>query len=323
MEYIVVRTKDPVAESAVGGASWRFLVTGSLLPFEMDLSRREEFSGTIRSSRLSELSFIEMACQMHAAHRSVVHVSEVERPELVVSFQRSGTLHLEQDGRRTKISPGQFAVYDSSRPVALVGSDDYRSLCIKFPMAHCRDGADSVREITATSFDGGRGLGPAVWGMLENLGAGVRTGPPRNPGRVAHNVIGLVEQMLHEQLDHREAGEASEVLLNKCLRYIDDHLGDPELSPQQVAAANFISTRYLHVLFQRTDTTVASHIREVRLQRVREDLADLRYHTASVDSIARRWGFTNISHFGQTFKKATGETPAGYRRSMLSGGGLG
>lgn len=289
------------------------------MPFDMDLSRRKEFSGSIRRSRLSELSFIEMACQRHAAHRSMAHVIEIERPELVVSFQRSGTLHLEQDGRRTKISPGQFAVYDSSRPVALEGSDDYRSLCIKFPMSHCRDSADGVREITATSFDGGRGLGPAVWSMLENLGAEVRTVPPRNPGRIAHNVIGLVEQMLYEQLGHREAGEASDVLLNKCLRYIDDHLGDPELNPQQVAAANFISTRYLHVLFQRTDTTVASCIRDLRLQRVRGDLSDLRYRAVSVDSIARRWGFTNISHFGQTFKKATGETPAGYRRRVLSG----
>lgn len=319
----MVQVDDLRTEAVIGGASWRFLVSGSLLAFDMDLPRREDFAGAIRSSKLSDLNFIEMSCQMHAAHRSPAYVAQVERPELVVSFQRSGSLHLEQDGRRTKVTPGQFAVYDSSRPVAVEGSDDYRSLCVKFPMARCRDGADSIRLITATSFDGDRGLGPAVWGMLDQLGTTVAGSPSRHAAKVAHNVIGLVEQMLHEQLDYRgiaPTADASEALLDKCLRYIEDHLGDPGLGPAQVAAANFISTRYLHVLFQRTETTVASHIRDLRLDRVREDLADVRFLTASVDSIARRWGFTNISHFGQTFKKATGETPAAYRRRTTGGG---
>ena len=320
----MVHVKDPMTGTVVGGMSWRFLVSDSILPFEMDLPRRENFSGAIRSNSLSDLHVIEMSCQMHAAHRSPAHVAKVERPELVVSFQRSGTLHLEQDGRRTKVAPGQFAVYDSSRPVAVEGSDDYRSLCVKFPMGRCRDGVDSIRQITATSFDGEWGLGPAVWGMLDHLGTTVAGSPSTNAAKVAHNVIGLVEQMLHEQLDRCGASsssvDASGVLLDKCLRYIEDHLGDPDLGPAHVAAANFISTRYLHVLFQRTGTTVASHIRDLRLERVREDLADARYLTTSVDSIARRWGFTNISHFGQTFKKASGETPAAYRRRTFADG---
>lgn len=318
----MVHADDLSTEAVVGGASWRFLVSDSLLPFEMDLPRREDFAGAIRSNRLSELAFIEMSCQMHAAHRSPAYAAQVERPELVVSFQRSGSLLLEQDGRRTRIAPGQFAVYDSSRPVAVEGSDDYRSLCVKFPMSRCRDGLDSIRQITATSFDGDRGLGPAVWGMLDQLGATVAGSPTRNGAKIAHNVIGLVEQMLHEQLDYRgivPPADASEALLAKCLRYIEDHLGDPDLGPAQVAAANFISTRYLHVLFQRTETTVASFIRDLRLERVREDLADARSLTASVDSIARRWGFTNISHFGQTFKRSTGETPAAFRRRCVGG----
>lgn len=309
-----------------GAASWRGLVSDSLLPFEMDLPRRKTFAGAIRSSTLSDLAVIEMSSERHAAHRSPACVAQVERPELVVSFQRSGSLRLEQDGRRARIRPGQFAVYDSSRPVAVEGSDDYASLCVKFPLARCRDGVGGIRQLTATSFDGDRGLGPAVWGLIGHLGAPSAGSARRSGVRVAHHVIGLVEQMLHEQLDRQGAvptADASEALLGRCVDYIEDHLPDPGLGPGQVAAANFISTRYLHVLFQRSGSTVASRIRELRLERVREDLADARHLTTSVDSIARRWGFTNISHFGQTFKKATGETPAAYRRRSLTEGGPG
>lgn len=316
----MVQGEDTGARSVVGGTSWRFLVSDSLLPFDMDLPRGKDFEGTIRSARLADLNVLEMTSQMHAARRSPACAAQVARPELVVSFQRSGTLAMEQDGRRTVLTPGRFALYDSSRPVAVEGSDDYRSLCVKFPMVRCRDGAEGLRQLTATSFDAGEGLGPAVWGMVEQLGATVAGGGVRNASRVAHNVIGLVEQMLHDQLDHQgiaSAVEAPDALLDKCLTYIEEHLGDPDLGPARVAAANFISTRYLHVLFQRTDTTVASCIRDLRLDRVREDLADARRRGASVESIARRWGFTNISHFGQAFKKATGETPAAYRRRAL------
>lgn len=318
--------EDAQDSTDVGQASWRFMVTNSLLPFEMDLPQKKGFSGTIQSNKLSELNFIEMSCQMHAARRSPSHVTKVVQPELVVSFQRSGTLHLEQDGRRTRIAPGHFAVYDSSRPVAVEGSNDYQSLCVKFPAGRCRDGQDSIRQITATSLDGGQGLGPAVWGLIDRLGASVGTQPMSNAAKVADNVIGLIEQMLHEQMGYCGivyAADPSDALLDKCLRYVETHLDDPDLTPSQVAAANFISVRYLHVLFQRTETTVASHIRDRRLKQVREDLADVQCNTSSVDSIARRWGFTNISHFGQTFKKATGETPAGYRRRLLADGRLG
>jgi AraC-like DNA-binding protein len=64
------------------------------------------------------------------------------------------------------------------------------------------------------------------------------------------------------------------VLLLRVQAFIEERLGDPALSPGMIAAANHISLRYLHKLFEPQSRTVAGFIRERRLERCRRDLAD-------------------------------------------------
>lgn len=99
------------------------------------------------------------------------------------------------------------------------------------------------------------------------------------------------------------------------LAYIDERLGDPELDPAGIAAANFISLRHLHGLFQEHGETVASWIRSRRLERCRRDLADplLRHRTTT--EIAFRWGFTDPSHFSRPFRTTFAMSPSECRPS--------
>jgi AraC-like DNA-binding protein len=53
--------------------------------------------------------------------------------------------------------------------------------------------------------------------------------------------------------------------------FIQEHLGDPELRPAEIAAAYHISLRLLHKLFQEQGTTVAGWIRTRRLLKLSVD----------------------------------------------------
>lgn len=287
----------------------------ALVPVVLPSSRGGDFFASLRSNMLCDLSLTEIGCRAQGPQRLSAPGPAAGRPDIVLFLQRAGSILMEQDGRRALVLPGWFAFHDSSRPVLLEASGDCRALCVRFPVAWCPDGAPALQQATACALDGALGLGPAVFQLLDSLcRASV---PPRNPGRVARHAVGLLEQLLTEQIGQFRDADAPEELLEKCLAYIDAHLADPELGPRQVAAANFISTRYLHVLFRRTSGTVAAHIRQLRLQRIREDLEDPRLRAASVESIVRHRGVANVSHFGQAFRKATGKTPAAYRRSVL------
>ena len=102
-------------------------------------------------------------------------------------------------------------------------------------------------------------------------------------------------------------------LLTRIQAFIQQRLGDPELSPGVIAAAHHISLRYLHKLFQEQGTTVAGWIRQRRLEACRRDLADPALASRPVAAIAARWGYPNASHFGQVFRTAHGMPPQEYR----------
>ncbi|WP_216086391.1 helix-turn-helix domain-containing protein [Sediminispirochaeta smaragdinae] len=66
-------------------------------------------------------------------------------------------------------------------------------------------------------------------------------------------------------------------LLGRILSYIDQHLADPGLTPQQ-------------------------------------DLAKTGHIAQTVTDIAFRWGFNDVSHFNRVFKRTFQITPSQYRK---------
>jgi AraC-like DNA-binding protein len=107
-------------------------------------------------------------------------------------------------------------------------------------------------------------------------------------------------------------------LLRLTHAFIEQRLGDPELAPTTIAAAQFISVRYLHRLFEDEETTVADWIRRRRLERCARGLADPALSAEPVGEIGARWGLTSPAHFSRLFRAAYGASPADYRRRALT-----
>lgn len=109
--------------------------------------------------------------------------------------------------------------------------------------------------------------------------------------------------------------DASASMLQRVQNYILNSLHDEELSPTKVAAANRISVRYLHMLFNRSGVTVGGWIQEKRLAKAREALMDQAYARQRIADIAYRSGFTSTSHFSRVFKERFGQSPGETRRA--------
>src|SRR5699024_9931549 len=63
-------------------------------------------------------------------------------------------------------------------------------------------------------------------------------------------------------------------LFQQAVAFINDHLSDPELSPQMIADYFYVSLRQLHSKFSEEDQTISSYIRNERIRRIRQALAD-------------------------------------------------
>jgi len=108
-------------------------------------------------------------------------------------------------------------------------------------------------------------------------------------------------------------------LYERILRYIDANLEDTDLTPPRIAAAQGISTRYLHLLFANRGQTVAGWIRERRLLQCREEVEQSR-RGLSLTEIAHRWGFSDGAHFSRSFKRRFGLPPKSWRDQYSAGG---
>jgi AraC family transcriptional regulator, positive regulator of tynA and feaB len=94
--------------------------------------------------------------------------------------------------------------------------------------------------------------------------------------------------------------------------HIEEHLTDPELRPQAIAAAHAVSLRTLYQLFERRGETVSGYVRRRRLARARAELAR-RGPATTVAEVAHRWGFADQAAFGRAFRRQYGCPPSAVR----------
>ncbi|WP_020612176.1 helix-turn-helix domain-containing protein [Sediminispirochaeta bajacaliforniensis] len=107
-------------------------------------------------------------------------------------------------------------------------------------------------------------------------------------------------------------------LLDRILSYVDQHLADPGLTPQQIADGCNISLRHLHRIFSTTNTSVSQWITKRRLEQCWQDLAKTGQIAQTVTDIAFRWGFNDVSHFNRAFKRTFQITPSQHRKTAES-----
>ena len=94
----------------------------------------------------------------------------------------------------------------------------------------------------------------------------------------------------------------------------ESRLADPGLSPAMLARELHVSVRTLQRAFASGGESVATYIRERRLE---EALLTLTGPSGrlSITELAAYWQFTDSSHFTRAFKKRYGQTPSEYARS--------
>ncbi len=226
-----------------------------------------------------------------------------------------------QDGREAMLTPGDFTFYDTDRPYTLAFSDPHRMLVLVFPRDMLGLPQPRLAELTAIRLPGEAGgmaslIGPFL-GQVADLLDAVDT-PSLGAGvRLAGNVVDLLGTVLAERLDCAPAGSdtAHRALMLQITAFIEEHLGDADLAPAQIAAAHHISLRQLHKLFHASGTTVAGWIRQRRLQHCGRDLRDPRCATRSVAAVGARWGYPDPAHFSRLFKATYGVGPRDYRAS--------
>ncbi|GGA72364.1 AraC family transcriptional regulator [Pseudoclavibacter endophyticus] len=301
-------------------AEYRAAVSASFVPLRVTTEMGPEFRGSVTQASVGEVTFTDVRAGAHLVERTPELIAAASRHFFKISLQLEGDSWLEQGGRRDELHPGDLAIYDTATPYRLGFESPTRVMVVQLPHEKFDIPRDLVRQMTAVRLDGNEGLGRVVSPFLATLGANIEQLQGPAGIRLAQNAIDLLQTLFAHQLDvARLAADPHRARIQRIRDYIDEHLDDPTLSPSTIAAANFISTRHLHALFQEQGSTVSTYVRSRRLERCYLSLTSPGDRDASIAAVGQRWGFADAAHFSRVFKAAYGESPKVVRARAFSG----
>lgn len=119
--------------------------------------------------------------------------------------------------------------------------------------------------------------------------------------------------------DTRTRDVFEETLLSQVHAYVRQHLRDPMLAPDSVAAALAVSRRQLFRVCRRAGLSLEQYIIGKRLEGARTELAARSARPRPIASVAYGWGFKDPSHFSRRFRAAYGLLPSEWRRLATEG----
>ena len=110
--------------------------------------------------------------------------------------------------------------------------------------------------------------------------------------------------------EHDAADRGEPRALRRAIAYIEEH-ADAAITVPDIAAAARMSVRGVQDLFRRElGTSPTLHLRGVRLDRARQELLAADPSTAAtVEAVARRWGFGHLGRFAGAYRSAFDEYP--------------
>jgi len=271
------------------------------------------FTGVVNQFLLGPISVTRVTSTPTNVERTRRDIASHD-PELVhLSMQLRGCSIFSQGGRSSTVSAGEMCLLDTSRPLQIVTPEPYDLVVLECSRRLLGVHGESLRtaEPLRTSV-----AGKLVAPFLVNLAHGLADGSlSENDTDLGESALYLLRALCADSEDPREANrrQAPGTMLARLKVYIDEHLGDPDLRPDNIAAAHYISTRYLQKLFKAEGLTVTDYIRERRLAACRRDLRDPALASMTILAIASRWGLTNAAHFSRSFRAMYGCSPREYR----------
>jgi AraC family transcriptional regulator, positive regulator of tynA and feaB len=268
-----------------------------------DPASGERFSASTSRWQLGSLALVQTAHDRGEGRRGPAEIAASE-PDLVgLLYMRRGTIGLDFEGKPVVLRAGELVMWDTARRGGFTTFGRVENQTLVVPRELLAMVAPGYEAMFGRPFRSDHPAASLMGSFLGSLMPVVSSLDVAARDAVADAALDIARAVVTTRDDPQPRQQTAARLMAVRL-YIDANLSNPSLSPATIAKANAISLRTLHRLFESTDDSVGSVIRERRLSRCRADL--LRGTDESVSTIAFRWGFRNMSFFSRLFRQRYG-----------------
>ena len=261
--------------------------------------------GNIGDIRFCKLSGTGYGCELEGASGS--------KGCLEISIELEGTAYFTHAGRKLVQPPGQWTVFDTARPSAILAPEGSETLILTIPREKLLGSRCNLDDLILRPFSKAYGIGRVVCDFVSSVVSELPQLGSRSEDVVADTVCHLLRLAIIEFSGDREGQSSGEFLRERIKAFIQSDLRNPELSIERIATALHCTKRYLHKVFEPEGVSLSDYIWQSRLDRCRDELLDPKREARSVTDIAFSWGFSSSAHFSTAFKQRFGIPPSYYR----------
>lgn len=289
-------------------AYWNEAVSDAYVRLTCDAPGRDVV-GDIRVDSLATLELSRVTATAQHVRRTPSLIATAAEDYFLVSIQTEGVGAIVQDGRTAVLRPGDFALYDSTRPYELRFDAGFQQYVLMLPGPTLRSQLRAAPELTARVVHGSRGAGHLMIEMIRTLAADIGVLEPAAAAAVAqsveHIVVAGLSSLAPDVPVPAPGLAARREQIKSCARA---RLRDPDLTVAAIAAGLHTSVSTLHRAFAGEPCSISEWIRAQRLAAVRADLCDPALRHRTISELAFSWGFVDASHFSRAFKARFGCT---------------
>jgi len=298
---------------------WRDLVCDTFVELSCKSAENRGFYGEIESREIADAKYSLVRSTKHHVQRDKSRIAKSNSEDFLLSLQVVGQGTVIQDGRHAMLNPGDFAIYDVTRPYELIFDQEFEQLVMQVSRDQITSRLFDVDNLTAVGVSGKVGAGRLASMLITQTATQIPFLDEASLGQVQASALDLMANALAGQKGQRSEriSESQELTIRRIVNYIEESLSEPSLTCEKVARANGISERYLRKLFQSKGHGVSEWIWQRRLEKAKLDLQDPLQSHRSITSICYDWGFKDAAHFSRAFKKRFGQSPRDTRYLLI------
>ncbi|MGK0742432.1 helix-turn-helix domain-containing protein [Leucobacter sp. Z1108] len=303
-----------VVSSDVRPEYWSAGIAEHFFPVRIEPASEPVFEARLSGGQVGPLFVRTISGPPHRVTRTRQLVDRLDPECILMYLPRRGTCRVGQGDRICELRPGEVAVQDTSTPSSFEAVSGFDVSVIAFPKWYIGGDAPAFARHAAERL---AGPDSTMLRLSSSLLVGIgrlAEGPPPSSAEgdsVANMMLALLRGLCADHDGDSGANARAATLEARMRQYALAHLADPELGPEQLARAHFVSTRYVHKLFAPLGG-VSGWIRE---QRLFSAARELRETDTPVSEVALQYGYRNAASFARAFRKAQGHSPRESRRA--------
>jgi AraC-like DNA-binding protein len=299
-------------------AAWNALYSSRMSHVEFNPADRRTFGAELRIGQFGPMKLARLSVDECSVERAPCHIAAAGPRLYNFLLQAEGSSTFYHCGNEAHLQTGDLVLVDTTLPHYFRTQDPSVTIMARVQSDLLREYLPSPEQFCGVPLGKAVGINATAAAMMKSLAEATESGvSPEYEARIARYLLEMIS--MSYVTDNKEPS-GSAILWqrrNEVVRYIEDNLRDPELTPASIAEGTRLSTRYMRTIFAVSGEKVSAYILRRRLEECARQMRNPAWNGHTLIEIAFSWGFNSAAHFTRCFRDRFGVAPRDYRRSPI------